>query len=162
MCVSRAESRGCRTYSDWQDPLATADAGLAPFLHKHPGVETPCCAHGSLLGPLGLRWQKSSITKKPRSQSAFQRSLTHLLELVVLRPAAPPCAAQVDQSRRICDAVAGGELDVAIVGGEVPPELRPSLRVATYAEDQLVRPVPACDELCPRSLLTPYGESASL
>ena len=47
--------------------------------------------------------------------------------------------AQVDQSRRICEAVAGGELDVAIIGGEVEPELAPALRAITYAEDQLVR-----------------------
>lgn len=46
---------------------------------------------------------------------------------------------QVDQSRRICDAVAGGELDVAIIGGEVPDELQASLKAVTYAEDQLVR-----------------------
>lgn len=45
---------------------------------------------------------------------------------------------QVDQSRRICDAVAGGELDVAIIGGEVPPELQTALKTVTYAEDQLV------------------------
>ncbi len=47
--------------------------------------------------------------------------------------------AQVDQSRRICEAVAGGELDVAIIGGEVDPEVAPALRAITYAEDQLVR-----------------------
>ncbi len=46
----------------------------------------------------------------------------------------------MDQSRRICDAVAAGELDVAIIGGEVPPELYPALKSVTYAEDQLVRP----------------------
>lgn len=45
----------------------------------------------------------------------------------------------MDQSRRICEAVAGGELDVAIIGGEVDPEVAPALRAITYAEDQLVR-----------------------
>lgn len=50
---------------------------------------------------------------------------------------------QVDQSRRICDAVAGGQLDVAIIGGEVPEDLQASLKAVTYAEDQLVR-LPSC------------------
>lgn len=46
--------------------------------------------------------------------------------------------AQVDPSRRVCDSVAKGELDVAIIGGEVPPDLAASVRAVTYAEDQLV------------------------
>lgn len=45
---------------------------------------------------------------------------------------------QVDQSRRICDGVAAGELDVAIIGGEVPDDLQSALKAVTYAEDQLV------------------------
>ena len=45
----------------------------------------------------------------------------------------------MDQSRRVCDAVAGGQLDVAIIGGEVPEDLQASLKAVTYAEDQLVR-----------------------
>ncbi len=49
----------------------------------------------------------------------------------------------MDQSRRICDGVAAGELDVAIIGGEVPTELQPGLKAVTYAEDQLVRSLPA-------------------
>jgi DNA-binding transcriptional LysR family regulator len=52
------------------------------------------------------------------------------------------CALQVDQSRRICDAVASGQLDVAIIGGEVPDDLQASLKAVTYAEDQLVRLLP--------------------
>lgn len=35
----------------------------------------------------------------------------------------------VDQSRRACDAVAQGEADCAIIGGEVPEELAPVLQV---------------------------------
>ena len=41
---------------------------------------------------------------------------------------------QVDQSRRVCEAVAGGELDVAIVGGDIPLELADSLTAVPYAE----------------------------
>ena len=37
---------------------------------------------------------------------------------------------QVEQSRRACDAVARGEADCAIIGGEVPDELADVLQVA--------------------------------
>lgn len=47
------------------------------------------------------------------------------------------CAAQVDQSRRVCDAVAHGRVDCAIVGGEIPEELRPSLAAEPFAQDEL-------------------------
>ena len=45
------------------------------------------------------------------------------------------CAcAQVDPSRRICDAVAAGELDVAIIGGDLPAELVDILAATPYAQ----------------------------
>ena len=47
-------------------------------------------------------------------------------------------SAQVDQCRRVCEAVAGGELDVAIVGGDIPDELSETLDAVPYAE---VRPL---------------------
>ena len=40
----------------------------------------------------------------------------------------------MDQSRRVCEAVAGGELDVAIVGGDIPDELSETLDAVPYAE----------------------------
>ena len=45
--------------------------------------------------------------------------------------------AQVEQSRRVCDAVAHGRVDCAIVGGEIPEELRPSLAAEPFAQDEL-------------------------
>ena len=36
---------------------------------------------------------------------------------------------QVEQSRRACDAVARGEADCAIIGGDVPEDLAPVLQV---------------------------------
>ena len=39
---------------------------------------------------------------------------------------------QVDRSRRVCEAVARGETDVAVVGGEVPNELCDVLQVQQY------------------------------
>ena len=40
---------------------------------------------------------------------------------------------QVDRSRRVCESVARGETDVAIVGGEVPSELCDILQVLHIA-----------------------------
>lgn len=37
---------------------------------------------------------------------------------------------QVDRSRKVCEAVARGETDVAVVGGEVPTELCDVLQVS--------------------------------
>ncbi|CAG9466870.1 unnamed protein product [Pedinophyceae sp. YPF-701] len=45
---------------------------------------------------------------------------------------------RVDISRRVCRAVAGGDLDAAIIGGEVPAELAPYLQVIPYSQDELV------------------------
>ena len=42
--------------------------------------------------------------------------------------------AQVDNCRRVCEAVAGGELDVAIVVGDIPDELSETLDAVPYAE----------------------------
>lgn len=42
--------------------------------------------------------------------------------------------AQVDPSSRICDAVAAGELDVAIIGGDLPRELEDTLAAVPYAQ----------------------------
>ena len=41
---------------------------------------------------------------------------------------------QVDSSRPVCEAVAGGELDAAIVGGDIPEELADTLTAVPYAE----------------------------
>ena len=52
-------------------------------------------------------------------------------------------ALTVDATRRVCDAVAAGALDAAIVGGDVPADLAPSLSVAPYAADEIVLVVPS-------------------
>jgi DNA-binding transcriptional LysR family regulator len=44
---------------------------------------------------------------------------------------------QVHSTRRTSWAVANGQLDLAIIGGEVPSELQESLQVIPYAEDEL-------------------------
>jgi DNA-binding transcriptional LysR family regulator len=49
---------------------------------------------------------------------------------------------QVHSTRKISWAVADGRIDLAIVGGEVPPELRVNLDITSYAEDELALILP--------------------
>tara|TARA_B100000475_G_scaffold200466_1_gene184933 strand:- start:1054 stop:1989 length:936 start_codon:yes stop_codon:yes gene_type:complete len=49
---------------------------------------------------------------------------------------------QVHSTRRISWAVANGQIDLAIVGGEVPRELNQVLDVTSYAEDELALILP--------------------
>lgn len=58
---------------------------------------------------------------------------------------------QVDPSRRICDAVAGGELDVAIIGGDIPLELADTLAAVPYAQ--------ASEPLQPTQVMHPLSSS---
>ena len=49
---------------------------------------------------------------------------------------------QVHSTRRISWAVANGQIDLAIVGGEVPNELNDTLEITSYAEDELALILP--------------------
>lgn len=49
---------------------------------------------------------------------------------------------QVDNSRRICDAIAKSELDLAIIGGDIPAELADCLQATPYAQDELALILP--------------------
>jgi DNA-binding transcriptional LysR family regulator len=49
---------------------------------------------------------------------------------------------QVHSTRRTCWSVANGQLDLAIIGGEVPPELQDALEMRAFAEDELVLILP--------------------
>jgi DNA-binding transcriptional LysR family regulator len=49
---------------------------------------------------------------------------------------------QVHSTRRISWGVANGQIDLAIVGGEVPNELEDSLEITSYAEDELALILP--------------------
>jgi DNA-binding transcriptional LysR family regulator len=48
----------------------------------------------------------------------------------------------VHSTRRTAWSVANGQVDLAIIGGEIPPELQESLRVVPYAEDELALIMP--------------------
>ena len=49
---------------------------------------------------------------------------------------------QVHSTRRLARAVANGQIDLAIVGGEVPVELTKVLDITAYAEDELALILP--------------------
>ena len=49
---------------------------------------------------------------------------------------------EVQSTRRICWCVANGQLDFAIVGGEIPEKLQGALEIIPYAEDELALILP--------------------
>jgi len=49
----------------------------------------------------------------------------------------------VHSTRRTAWSVSNGQVDLAIIGGEVPPELQESLQISPYAEDELALILPA-------------------
>ena len=57
----------------------------------------------------------------------------------------------VENTRRCCAAVARGEADIALVGGEVPADLARLLRVEEYAEDEVVLILPPGHEAAKRA-----------
>jgi len=77
---------------------------------------------------------------------ASQTTGTYLMPrlLGIFRSRHPGCAVRltVDTSSRVCEAVARGDLDAAVVGGEVPTRLLSSLSVSAYSEDEMVLVVP--------------------
>ncbi len=77
---------------------------------------------------------------------ASQTTGTYLLPRMIgqFRQRYPEVAVQlhVHSTRRTAWAVANGQIDLAIVGGELPPELQESLEIAPYAEDELALIMP--------------------
>jgi DNA-binding transcriptional LysR family regulator len=77
---------------------------------------------------------------------ASQTTGTYLLPrmLGLFREKYPEVSVQlhVHSTRRTSWAVANGQLDLAIIGGEVPSELQESLQVIPYAEDELALILP--------------------
>jgi DNA-binding transcriptional LysR family regulator len=77
---------------------------------------------------------------------ASQTTGTYLLPRMIgmFRQRYPHVAVQlhVHSTRRTAWSVANGQIDLAIVGGEVPPELQESLKIVAYAEDELALILP--------------------
>ncbi len=60
---------------------------------------------------------------------------------------------QVHSTRRTAWAVANGQVDLAIIGGEVPAELRDVLEIYRYAEDELALILPTDHELAQAGII---------
>jgi DNA-binding transcriptional LysR family regulator len=77
---------------------------------------------------------------------ASQTTGTYLLPRMIgmFRRQYPDVSVQlhVHSTRRTAWSVANGQIDLAIIGGEVPPELQESLEIIPYAEDELALILP--------------------
>jgi DNA-binding transcriptional LysR family regulator len=77
---------------------------------------------------------------------ASQTTGTYLLPRMIgaFRQKYPDVAVQlhVHSTRRTSWSVANGQIDLAIIGGELPPELQDSLEIIPYAEDELALVMP--------------------
>ncbi len=77
---------------------------------------------------------------------ASQTTGTYLMPRLIglFRQKYPEVAVQlhVHSTRRTSWSVANGQVDLAIIGGEVPPELHDSLEIVPYAEDEFALIVP--------------------
>ncbi|GAB4376123.1 MAG: LysR family transcriptional regulator [Elainellaceae cyanobacterium] len=77
---------------------------------------------------------------------ASQTTGTYLLPRMLgsFRQKYPEVAVQlhVHSTRRTAWSVANGQVDLAIIGGEIPPELQDSLEIIPYAEDELALILP--------------------
>lgn len=82
---------------------------------------------------------------------ASQTTGTYLLPRMIglFRQQYPDVAVQlhVHSTRRTAWSVANGQIDLAIIGGEVPPELQDSLEIIPYAEDELALILPVTHSL---------------
>ncbi len=82
---------------------------------------------------------------------ASQTTGTYIMPRMIgmFRQKYPEVAVQlhVHSTRRTAWSVANGQIDLAIIGGEVPLELMESLEIVPYAEDELVLVVPALHPL---------------
>lgn len=88
---------------------------------------------------------------------ASQTTGTYLLPRMIgqFRQRYPEVAVQlhVHSTRRTAWAVANGQIDLAIIGGEMPPELQESLEVAPYAEDELALIMPVFHPLASSDMI---------
>jgi DNA-binding transcriptional LysR family regulator len=77
---------------------------------------------------------------------ASQTTGTYLLPRMLgqFRQKYPDVAVQlhVHSTRRTAWSVANGQIDLAIIGGEIPPELHDSLEIIPYAEDEMALILP--------------------
>lgn len=60
---------------------------------------------------------------------------------------------QVHSTRKISWGIANGSVDLAVVGGEIPPELKSTLEVISYAKDELALILPLSHSFSSREFL---------
>ncbi|MFN5854469.1 MAG: LysR family transcriptional regulator [Pseudanabaenaceae cyanobacterium] len=88
---------------------------------------------------------------------ASQTTGTYLMPRMIglFRKKYPEVAVQlhVHSTRRTAWSVANGQIDLAIIGGEIPVELQESLEITTYAEDELALVLPTFHPLAQVGLL---------
>jgi DNA-binding transcriptional LysR family regulator len=88
---------------------------------------------------------------------ASQTTGTYLLPRMIgmFRERYPEVSVQlhVHSTRRTAWSVANGQVDLAIIGGEVPAELQESLDVLPYAEDELALIVPSSYAICKQGVI---------
>ncbi|AFY69775.1 transcriptional regulator, LysR family [Thalassoporum mexicanum PCC 7367] len=89
---------------------------------------------------------------------ASQTTGTYLMPRMIgsFRHRYPDVAVQlhVHSTRRTAWSVANGQVDLAIIGGEIPTELQDSLEVVPYAEDELALVLPVSHPLAQGDMLT--------
>ena len=88
---------------------------------------------------------------------ASQTTGTYLLPRMIglFRQKYPDVAVQlhVHSTRRTAWSVANGQIDLAIIGGELPPELQDSLDMVPYAEDELALIIPPNHPLAQQAVI---------
>lgn len=88
---------------------------------------------------------------------ASQTTGTYMLPRMIgqFRQRYPEVAVQlhVHSTRRTAWAVANGQIDLAIIGGEIPPELQESLEAVAYAEDELALVMPVFHPLATNDVI---------
>jgi DNA-binding transcriptional LysR family regulator len=88
---------------------------------------------------------------------ASQTTGTYLLPRLIglFRQRYPDVSVQlhVHSTRRTCWSVVNGQIDLAIIGGEVPAEVQESLEVVPYAEDELALVLPTFHPLAQASTI---------
>ena len=120
-------------------PTSLTEAGAALLPHCERTLEVAREAARALAD---LRSAAVGVVRLGASQTVGTYMVPRLL--AGFRRANPRVTVQLDvqSTRAVCAAVAAGSLDAGLVGGEVPPDLAPSLQCAPYAEDELVLVLP--------------------
>ncbi|CAK0737405.1 hypothetical protein CVIRNUC_000907 [Coccomyxa viridis] len=158
---------GALTVRPYGRPANGAALGTATWLTEAGQALLPLCnnilevAAEAVRAVSDLRQAHTGRVMLAASQTVGTYVMPRLLAAFQIRNPGVAVHLMVEQSRRACSAVANGEADCAIIGGDVPDELAHVLKVTPYASDELVLIVPRHHELAKRSSIA-VGELQSL